>query len=230
MNFLYKKIRKLPEYFNFIKHKYFRPSTKDIFRNIYLNNDWNDMSSYSGSGSNLVQTESIVKKLPEIIEKYKIKSFLDIPCGDFYWMKELNFQEVNYIGADIVEDLIKKNNREFAKDNKNFKILDLTSDRLPYADLIFCRDCLVHLSFEDIFKALKNIKRTKFKYLMTTNFLNHQTNLNIPTGYWRKINLCRPPFYFIRPIENVYENCSEGKDNEFGDKALSIWEVKSIPK
>ena len=144
-------------------------------------------------------------------------------------MKELDFKNINYIGADIVPDLIQKNTKEFTENNKNFKILDLTSDSLPYSDLIFCRDCLVHLSFEDIFKALENIKQTKSKYLMTTNFLFRDNNHNIPTGYWRTINLCKPPFNFNSPIENILENCSEGKDNEFADKALSIWEVKSIP-
>ena len=64
---------------------------------------------------------------------------------------------------------------------------------------------------------------------MTTNFLFRDNNLNIATGNWRTINLCKPPFNFNSPIENLIENCSEGKDNEFADKALSIWEVKSIP-
>ena len=161
--FLYKRILKFYKYYKIIKYKYFSGSNKDIFRNIYLNNTWGDKYSYSGTGSNLIQTKTLRKEIPNIIEKYKIKSILDIPCGDFYWMKELDFKDINYIGADIVPDLIQKNTKEFTENNINFKILDLTSDSLPYSDLIFCRDCLVHLSFEDIFKALENIKQTKSK-------------------------------------------------------------------
>ena len=227
--FLYSKIQPLYNYYKNIKLKYFSGSNKDIFRKIYLNNSWGDKYSHSGTGSNLIETGTLRKEIPTIIEKYKIKSILDIPCGDFYWMKDLDLKDIKYIGADIVPDLIKKNTKEFTANNINFKILDLTSDRLPYSDLIFCRDCLVHLSFEDIFKALENIKQTKSKYFMTTNFLFRDKNHNIATGNWRTINLCKPPFNFNSPIENLLENCSEGKDNEFTDKALSIWEVKSIP-
>ena len=38
---------------------------------------------------------------------------LDIPCGDFYWMKEVDLKDIEYIGADIVDELIKKNNDKF---------------------------------------------------------------------------------------------------------------------
>jgi hypothetical protein len=37
---------------------------------------------------------------------------LDIPCGDFNWMKLLNLG-VDYIGADIVGELIAENRRRF---------------------------------------------------------------------------------------------------------------------
>ena len=225
--FSYRKIKRFFEYFRIVKSN-LPGSNKVIWNNNYFKNTLEN-KGYTNSGSNLIQTEALRKEIPKIIEKYKIKSILDIPCGDFYWMKELDFKDINYIGADIVPDLINKNNKEFTKNNINFKIIDLTSDGLPYSDLIFCRDCLVHLSFEDIFKALKNIKKSKSKYFMNTNFLNKDNNHNIATGSWRTINLCKPPFNFNSPKENILENCSEGKDNEFADKTMSIWEVKLIP-
>ena len=58
------------------------------------------------------QTQNILEELPNVIKKYNIKSILDIPCGDFFWMKEHNFKDVNYIGADIVR-FNKKNNYHF---------------------------------------------------------------------------------------------------------------------
>ena len=227
--FLFKYIKKLSEYSNLLNLKYFSGSNKDIFTNIYLNNKWRGKYSFSGAGSNLNQTKTIREEIPKIIKKYKIKNILDIPCGDFYWMRELDLKDLNYIGADLVSDIINQNIKEFTKNNINFKVLDLTSDRLPCSDLIFCRDCLVHLSFEDIFKALRNIKKSNSKYLMTTNFLKRENNYDIPTGSWRTINLCESPFNLCSPIENITENCSEGKEGSFLDKALSIWEVKSIP-
>lgn len=206
----------------------FSGSNKDIFTDIYKNNKWGDKESYSGSGSNIKQTKNILRELPKVVRKYQIKSILDLPCGDFYWMKEYDFKNLDYIGADIVSDLVDNNIKKFSSENIKFKNLDLISNDLPYSDLLFCRDCLVHFSFDDIFQALKNIKRSKFKYLMTTNFLETGSNINIPTGSWRTINLCKPPFNFPDPIDNVIENCTES-DNKFSDKVLSIWKVKSIP-
>ena len=223
--FSYRKIKRFFEYFRIVKSN-LPGSNKVIWNNNYFKNTLEN-KGYTNSGSNLIQTEALRKEIPKIIEKYKIKSILDIPCGDFYWMKELDFKDINYIGADIVPNMIKKNTEEFTENNINFKILNLTSDDLPYSDLIFCRDLFVHLSLKDIFNALENIKQTKFKYLMTTNYLSIGDNLDIPKGSWRAINLCKPPFNFNSPIEHILENTSE--ETELADKAMSIWEVKSIP-
>ena len=157
--YLYRNIHKIYVfYINIkIKFKYIFGTRKDIFTDIYLNNKWGDKYSFSGTGSNLNQTKIIIKELKNIIKKYKIKSILDIPCGDFYWMKEFDFQDLNYIGADIVSELVNENIKKFKKSNVNFQIVDLLIDKIPDSDLIFCRDCLVHFSFKDIFKAIKNI-------------------------------------------------------------------------
>ena len=84
----------------------------------------------------------------------------------------------------------------------------------------------VKFSFEDIFKALINIKRTKFKYILTTNFYNRNKNLDIATGSWRRLNLSKDPFNFPEPCFTITENCTE--ENSF-DKSLSLWELKKIP-
>ena len=167
--FIYQLIKNIKDFFYHFQLKYFSGSNKDIFTDIYKKNKWRDSYSSSGTGSNLKQTQTIVNEMPKIFSKYQIKSILDIPCGDFYWMKELKFLEINYLGADIVPELVKMNKKNFSKNNIKFKVLDLSKDELPCADLIFCRDCLVHLSYEDIFKCLNNIKRSNCKYLMTTN-------------------------------------------------------------
>ena len=47
--------------------------------------------------------------------------------------------------------------------------MDLTKDALPNCDLIRVRDCFIHLSFESIFAALRNITQSKIRYLLTTH-------------------------------------------------------------
>jgi SAM-dependent methyltransferase len=201
-----------------------------IFNQIYSENVWNDPFSRSGTGSNLVQTQKIRIALPAIIEKYKIKSFLDIPCGDFFWMKEIQpilSKTLNsYIGGDIVEDLIEQNTRQFSNSKFKFVFFDIQNSLLPRADVVFCRDCLVHFSYEDIFKAVHNIKKSQSKYLLTTTFPRRK-NRNIITGAWFPINLQNFPFYFRKPLEIIEEDCTED-DRAYIDKSIALWEIRRI--
>ena len=202
-------------------------STENIFKGIYERNKWGSDLSVSGFGSEYSQTELIIFAIPKIINEYKITSILDIPCGDFNWMRKVDMSQIKYIGADIVSEITDINNQKYSTKNKKFLNLNLLQDKLPKSDLIICRDCLVHFSEEDIFKALKNICESDSGYLMTTNFLKHKHNRKIATGKWRRINLTKNPFNLPDPIESIYEGCTEAF-GFFDDKHLSIWSIKSI--
>jgi len=197
------------------------------FRHIYQRNHWAGDSSVSGSGSDLSQTEQIRQKLPEIIKTYQIKTILDIPCGDFGWMKNVNLSGVHYIGADIVDELILHNNHSYADASKTFKKLDVLKDSLPAVDLIFCRDCFVHFSNKDIFTALENVKTSNAGFLMTTTFTECEENEDIVTGDWRIINLQLPPFSLPDPVLNLNEGCTEG-DGTYADKSLGLWKISDL--
>ena len=60
------------------------------------------------------------------------------------------------------------------------------------------RDCLFHLSYEDINRFLTNLSNTNYKYLLTTTHTVEKDfkNSNINTGDFRLINLFGPPFSF----------------------------------
>ena len=66
-------------------------------------------------------TKNIRKELIKLIHKYNIKIFLDIPCGDFNWIKNIINRNIKYIGGDIVKQLIDQNNKKFSKPNVSFK-------------------------------------------------------------------------------------------------------------
>jgi len=148
--------------------KFSGKSLKEAFTQIYESNHWQAEESVSGTGSDNIQTKEIIKELPKLIKKYRIQSMIDVPCGDFNWMSKVNLSEINYLGADIVEELIAINTKNYSKGNISFVTLDLTKDKLPQADLIFVRDCFVHLSYENIYRALTNICNSESKYLLTT--------------------------------------------------------------
>lgn len=169
-----------------------------VFLDIYNQNLWEHGESRSGPGSTLAHTENIRRELPRIVEKFALTSILDAPCGDFNWMKEVAFPEgFRYIGADIVAPLIDANRQAYeAAGGRSFLTLDITADPLPQVDLFFCRDCLFHLSNNDIAKVLDNFLRSDIKYLMTTTQVHtgELVNSDIYSGGFRPINLFSPPF------------------------------------
>jgi hypothetical protein len=105
-----------------------------------------DYHQNSGVGSNLEATRAILHSLPSVLDSLSVRSMLDIPCGDFVWMRHLDLSSVTYTGADVIETLILQHQRLHGSAQKNFRTLDIVTSDLPEVDLIFCRDCLVHSS------------------------------------------------------------------------------------
>lgn len=130
-----------------------------------------------------------------LFDAFNISTMLDIPCGDFHWMKHVDLNNTDYTGADIVEELIQGNIARYERDGIRFKHLNLINDKLPKVDLVFCRDCLMHFAFADIARALDNVCRSESKYFLTTTFVGKHKNRDISTGSWRPINLELPPFW-----------------------------------
>ena len=202
----------------------------EVFSDIYKNNLWHiseKRESFSGIGSSLEQTREIIKNLPLVFQKFSINSMLDIPCGDFNWMQNIDLSKMKYTGADIVKEIVHTNNVKHNAQNINFIQLNLIEDPLPKVDLIFCRDCLVHFSFSDFLSSIENIKKSGSKYLMTTTFTNQRSNKDIHTGGWRPLNLKLAPFNFPHPTYLLNEKCTE-MDGLFSDKSLGIWNIADL--
>ncbi len=201
---------------------------QQVFKQIYESNHWNGQESVSGTGSDPAQTQAVITTINSLIKELNIKSILDLPCGDFAWMQHVDLEQVNYIGGDIVEELVAQNQLQFGSKNVQFMHLNLISSLLPTCDLILTRDCLVHLSFQDIVSCIQNVKSSGCKYLLTTTFARRSLNYDIPTGEWRAINLLKPPFNFPAPLRIFNEGCHED-GGEYKDKSLGLWLVEDIP-
>jgi glycosyltransferase involved in cell wall biosynthesis len=199
---------------------------KGYFTDIFLNNSFHGTSSISGSGSDLQQTQIIRNEIPKLFEKYKIKSFIDAPCGDFFWMQHVNLDNIKYLGIDIVKELIKENNKKFNNSQRKFVCKNIITDKLPAADIILIRDCWVHLSTNDIFSCVKNLKRSKIKYLLTTSFTDIVLNSELD-DIWRPINLELSPYDFPKPLEIINEDCTED-EGKYKHKSLILWEIASL--
>ncbi len=196
-----------------------------IFTRIHRGGGWSGGESPSGVGSTLEHTEKIRNQLPKILSEYEVAVLLDIPCGDFHWLREVDLGKIVYIGADIVKALVEENSRKYASERKKFLHLDLLADPLPPSDAILCRDCLPHLPFQEIFRAIRNVKRSGAKYLLTSDYPACRENRDIRMGRFRPVDFLRAPFFFPPPLFRI-----DDFDGLNESKSLALWRVSDIPQ
>jgi hypothetical protein len=176
---------------------------KGVFQTIVSENKWGNKESRSGAGSTLSYTYNLRHELEKVVSKFEIMTFLDAPCGDFNWMRAVSFpKQMRYIGGDIVSSLIREINLTHASPSREFIEFDITKDRFPGCDLWFCRDCLFHLPFDLIFRALSGFCESDAKYVMMTNHLNTSRfrNKDIDSGDFRLLDFYIKPFLLPRNV------------------------------
>lgn len=213
---------------NYKQKTFSNKNIREVFTYIYKNNYWNNPESVSGPGSTIGHTKGIIEGINSFNSHHEIHTILDIPCGDFNWMQQLNFSHIHYVGADIVEEMVRKNQQFYGREGILFQTLDITKDALPACDLIITRDCLVHFSNELIFASLKNLIKSDATFLMTTTFPEQQNNADIVTGNWRPINLTLPPFNLPQPMYVIEENTIEHSSQNLNRKILGVWKISDI--
>ena len=188
--------------------------------------------SRSGRGSDADQTEVLRAELPKILETLGVTSLLDLPCGDLNWISKTNLGGISYKGVDVVPELIAKLSLEHSESGKQFEVADITY-QVPSGkfDAILCRDLFVHLSTNDINRALSNLKKTGAAYLLTTHFSDTRPYKNLPSipfrVGWRPINFLGDPFRFPTPLFLLNEKCTEAQ-GRFSDKSIGVWRLQDL--
>lgn len=204
-----------------------RPAVQ-VFNEIYQKKAWGEYDSVSGPGSDMADTEAVRAVLPALLKELGVKSMLDVPCGDFFWMQHVNIGATDYIGGDIVAELAAQNQQKFGRaasaglGGRLFQQLNIITDALPKVDLIMCRDCLVHLPLKEGQLAMENFRTSGAKWLLTTTFPGgvRVRNGDIEFGDWRPLDLTLPP-YSMPPAERLIDEKS--RFSEF--KRLGLWRI-----
>jgi hypothetical protein len=199
-----------------------------VFTAIYATKAWGDCESASGPGSTRERASTFLPQLIELVMRLRVATLLDAPCGDFNWAEPLANSVARYIGVDIVPAVIADNRTRLSAANHRFLCRDFISQRLPSADLVLCRDGLVHLSHAHALAALGNFRRCGAQHLILTTFIGDRSNPDIATGEWRPLNMQQPPFSFPPPIELVDE-CCHHTGGIYADKRLGLWRVEDLP-
>lgn len=203
------------------RQKLQQPSLKTVFSEIYHSNTWNDSESVSGRGSTLARTAVIRSELPGLLKRLNATSMFDAACGDFNWMQHVALDQIHYTGADIVPELIARNQQLYGRANREFITADISAGPLPRADVILCRECLIHLSFQRIDRVLSRFRKSGAQYLLCTTHTTIQENIDCDDGGWRSLNLQLPPFNFPTPLELIVEDADAGK-------CLGVWQLNKL--
>jgi 2-polyprenyl-3-methyl-5-hydroxy-6-metoxy-1,4-benzoquinol methylase len=212
-----------------LKNRFLRYQTKAAFKSknvqerftyIYNKKLWyNNGESESGAGSTLKATEKLRKDLDNFLREVNSRVLLDIGCGDFNWMKEIELP-CSYIGIDIVKSVIEKNKANYKNDKISFQHLNAVDEELPAdVDVILCREVLFHLSFDDGIKVLNKVKKSGARYFIATTNRSIDKNIDIESGNFRNINLSLPPY-------NLKSDYKEIDDSSISkNRVLGIWEL-----
>jgi hypothetical protein len=195
------------------------------FQRIHDTNLWGAAASVSGLGSEADATAALRSELPRLLKKLNVTSLLDAPCGDAGWINAANLG-VTTIGIDIVPELIAdlRARAERGEITGDYRLADITRDALPRCDAILCRDCLVHLSFANIERAIENFRRSGATWLIATTFPDWETNADCEDGDWRALNFECAPFAWGPPVLLLNENCTEAGGG-WRDKSLGVWQL-----
>jgi hypothetical protein len=159
----------------------------------------------------------------EFLTRSGAKSIFDAPCGDLNWMHTVLEQvSIEYIGGDISPAVLALAKARFpALDLREFNICE---DEFPAVDVWHCRDTLLHLSFSDIWRALRNVARSNVQLaLLTSHRARLLRNVDVHTGGARPLDLLRPPFNFPPPIEYLPDASGWGFP-----RAVGVWPVEVL--
>lgn len=199
------------------------PTRRLRFEAIARRNKWRNDESISGFGSTTVGTKPIREALVGMINALEVTDILDIPCGDFHWMRQVDLG-IRYVGADIADAIIRPLQQAHAGDEMiTFRRLDIVTDALPQSDLVFTRECFNHFSFRSIRAAIANVRSSKSRLIALTHYPHHMSNSNQETGYtYRPLNFTLHPFCWPEPLLHLAEASPDGR-------VMAVWEVSALP-
>lgn len=176
-------------------------------------NGWRANGTDSGPGSTLANTKRLRSTFTEIIELVGNGSgtvrINDVGCGDLAWMRTMLTTKIDYVGYDVVKWPTWDELREQGVDLVQ---RDVIADDMRDADLVICRDVMIHLPNEMI-QTLLSRCRARTKYLLATTYAeassaNYEREKVLPRPLKRhaRLDLRLAPFNLGEPVMMMPEN------------------------
>lgn len=116
---------------------------KREFADIYAEKRWHATIG-SGPGSDPDRVAEYVRILNRVIREHGVRTVADLGCGDWSFSSQVDWSGVEYVGVEVVPEVVEGLNRRHARPGVRFVAADLTRDPLPHADLALVKDVLQH--------------------------------------------------------------------------------------
>lgn len=195
---------------------------EDIFTGIFTSNAWGSEETPCGPGSTIDACSGIISKIPFWIDLHSIQTIVDLGCGDFHWMNQVDLDNVEYVGYDIVKEAVAAASRYVAS-NITFHQANILEIQIPGADLVICKDVLIHLPDNDVLTLLGSIRASGSRLLASTTSpgWNNLFRHGLRTGEFSPLDLEAEPFSLGMPLDYVAVPHKDGHPAKF----LALWAI-----
>ena len=181
---------------------------EDLFSAVYERNLWGGQAGAfcSGPGSAEALTEPYCVWLAAFIATRcgGAATVVDLGCGDFRVGRRLMALApgIDYVGVDVVPELIADNTRRYAGPRVSFRQADISADALPPGDICLIRQVLQHLSNARIARIVARL--ATYRYVFVTEHYPARLlvpNVDKPTDNRTRrrqasaVDLAAPPFH-----------------------------------
>ena len=170
-----------------------------------------------------------IELLERFISVKKIENVLDLGCGDWQFSRYINWSKVNYVGVDVVQNVVNYNNEHLASDNVSFVKKDLQDIKTlkelfgKENQLVIIKDVLQHWSDDELLPWLNDFVLLDFNYALITNGDKYYMKPEYNDG--RKRNTENKYSYAPLDLENApYNNFGFTNILKYSKKKVALYD------
>ena len=186
-----------------------------VFGRIWAQRLWSQTIA-SGVGSDPAQAGPYLELLRRSLQEWNVRSVLDLGCGDWGLASQIDWSGIDYLGVDVVVDLIEQLRDQHETDRVRFVARDAASDHAALLDgrsgrpfdLLLCKDVLQHWPNKAVGAFLGALPRLAKRALLVNDVVHDErrrwgirrraherkVNTDIELGDWRPVRVELPPF------------------------------------
>ena len=174
-----------------------------LFEAVYRQDVWHHADG-SGHGSTVEYTVGLRRALGELVTSLGIESLIDAGCGAGVWQQSflaahktiaVESKRLNrYHGVDASATAVARATARLAPLGATLATGDVCIDQLPRGfDAVLCRDCLQHLTLEEVAAALKTMTMCGARWYIIGGYYPGK-NVRVGRAYHFDVNLAQAPF------------------------------------